>query len=107
MTEEIKDLFKALSPKERSVIIPLFGLNGSPRTPEEIGALYGVDKDEILKIAEQALSKIPATTEDLKAIAEKTKEEMKNKISERKPGKVLKDIDSELLNINSFKNSKK
>ena len=72
MTEEIKDLFKNVSPRERDVIRLLLGLDdGRPRTPEEIAALYGVDKNEILQIAEHGLAKIPATVDDLKLFAQK------------------------------------
>ena len=102
MTEEIKDLLRNLSPKELDVIILLFGLEGFPKSPEEIAQLYGVDKDTILQLAEQALPKVLATIEELKAISEKAQEELKREIAERKPKRVLSDIDSELLNIKFF-----
>lgn len=108
MTEEAKDLFKNVSLKERDVVVLLFGLNGGlAKTPEEIAALYGVDKNEILQIAQHGLAKIPATVDDLKLLAQKAQEEVKNKKSERKPRKTLSDFDSELLNINLFENKKK
>ena len=39
--------------------------------PEEIAALYGVDKNEILQGAEQGVAKIPTTEDDLKLLAQK------------------------------------
>jgi len=107
MTEEVKDILKNLSAKERDVIILLFGLGGFPKSPEEIAQLYGVDKDTIMQIAEQALPKVPATIEELKTISEKAQKELKRKIAERKPKRTLSDIDSELLNINFFETSEK
>lgn len=59
ITEDLMEILSDLSPKERDVIVLLFGLDSSPkRTPEEIGALYGVDKNEILNIAKQATTKL-------------------------------------------------
>ena len=108
MTEEIKDLFKNLSPKERDVLTLILGLDdGRVRTPEEVGTLFGVDEGEIIKIAECGLAKIPVTDDDLKSLAEKAREELKNKKSERKPRKTLSDFDSELLNIKFFENNEK
>ena len=108
MTEEIKDLFKNVSPRERDVIRLLLGLDdGRPRTPEEIAALYGVDKNEILQIAEHGLAKIPATVDDLKLLAQKAQEELKTKFAQRKQDKQPKKWDSELLNIDFSDNSEK
>ena len=107
MTEEIKDLFKNVSLKERDVVVLLFGLNGLAKTPEEIAALYGVDKNEILQIAEHGLAKIPATVDDLKLLAQKTQEELKAKLAQKKQDTKPKKWDSELLNIDFSDNSEK
>ena len=109
MTTDIKDLFKDLSAKEQDVIVLMFGLTGDNRCrpAEEIGAMYGVDKDTILQIAQQALAKLPVSAEELKAIGEKAAEELKNKIAQSKPRRVLSDLDSELLNINFFETPEK
>ena len=57
--EDLMEILSDLSSKERDVLVLLFGLDGSPkRTPEEIGELYGVDKNEILNIAKQAITKL-------------------------------------------------
>ena len=57
--EDLTEILSDLSSKERDVIVLLFGLDGSPkRTPEEIGALYGVDKNEIREIATHAIAKL-------------------------------------------------
>lgn len=57
--EDLTEILSDLSQKERDVIVLLFGLDGSPkRTPEEIGELYGVDKNEILNIANQTITKL-------------------------------------------------
>ena len=66
MKEKIKNLFKNLSQKEQDVIVLLFGLGNLPKSPEEIGALFGVDKSEIIQVAEQALTKLPVSAEELK-----------------------------------------
>ena len=107
MTEEIKDLFKNLSIKERDVVVLLFGLNGLAKTPEEIAALYGVDKNEILQIAEHGLAKIPATVDDLKLLAQKAQEELTTKLAQKKQDTKPKKWDSELLNIDFSNNSEK
>lgn len=108
MTKEIKDLLKNLSFRERDVIRLLFGLDdGRSRTPEEIAALFGVSKDEIIKIAESGLSKLPISFEELKSMCEKAAEELKNKITQIKPRRTLSDTDSELLNMKFFENSEK
>ncbi len=57
MKEEIKDLLEKLSPKERSVTVLLFGLDGHTMSPEEIGTLYGVEKDVILQILDEVKKK--------------------------------------------------
>lgn len=59
MKEKIKDLLEKLSPKERSVTILLFGLDGHTMSPEEIGTLYGVEKDVILQIFDEVKKKYP------------------------------------------------
>lgn len=108
MTKEAKDLFKNVSPKERDVVVLLYGLNGGiAKTPEEIAALYGVDKNEILQIAEHGLAKIPATVDDLKLLAQKAQEELKTKLAQKKPDTKPKKWDSELLNIDFSNNSEK
>ena len=105
MTEEIKNLLKNLSRKERDVIVLLFGLDGYPKSPDEIAAQYAIKEDYVVQLAEQALPKIPATTEELRAIAEKAHEEFKSKMAERKSRRLLSDADSELLNKNFFEKS--
>lgn len=107
MAEEAKDLFKNVSLKERDVVVLLFGLNGIAKTPEEIAALYGVDKNEILQIAEHGLAKIPATVDDLKLLAQKAQEELKTKLAQKKPDTKQKKWDSKLLNIDFSNNSEK
>ena len=93
MTKEAKDLFKNVSPKERDVVVLLFGLNGGlAKTPEEIAALYGVDKNEILQIAEHGLAKIPATVDDLKLLAQKAQEELKNQTCSKETGHETKEM---------------
>ena len=59
MKEEIKNLLTNLSQKERSIIVSLFGLDGCPRSPEEIGTLFGVEKDVILQIADDVEKRYP------------------------------------------------
>ena len=102
MPKDIKELFKDLSVRERDVILMLFGLDGLARTPDEIGILFGTDKEVILQIADKALSKLPLSVEELKSMGEKAREELKNRMAERKPRRTLSDADSELLNINFF-----
>jgi len=59
MKEKIEDLLEKLSPKECSVIVLLFGLGGRTMSPEEIGTLYGVEKDVILQIFDEVKKKYP------------------------------------------------
>ena len=73
MKNEIENLLKNLSQKERDVIVLLFGLNGFKRTSEEIAALYGVEEDLILQVAEEALAKLSVSANELNAIIEKAK----------------------------------
>jgi len=54
----LKESLQDLSPKERDVIMLLFGLGGHRYTSEEIACLYNVDTEMITNIADQALSKI-------------------------------------------------
>ena len=109
MTEKIKDLFKDLSIRERDVLISMFGLSSSGHCipAEEIALMYGVDSDKILKIAEQALAKLPITVEELKSIGKKAAEEFKSRMAERTPRRTLSDADSELLNIDFFETPEK
>ena len=59
LAQDLMGVLSDLSSKERDVIVLLFGLDGSPkRTPEEIGELYGVDKNEIREIATHAIAKL-------------------------------------------------
>lgn len=76
MIEKIKDLFEDLSAKERDVLILLFGISsdGRCRPAEEIAQLYGVDKDTIIEVAQQALSKLPVSAEEFKVMCEKVSE---------------------------------
>ena len=67
----LKESLQDLSPKERDVIMLLFGLGGGHRlTPEEIACLYNVDIEMITNIADQALSKIKKSIpkEELKSV---------------------------------------
>ena len=73
--------------------------------PEEIAALYGVDKNEILQGAEQGVAKIPTTEDDLKLLAQKAQEELKTKLAQKKPDMKQKKWDSKLLNIDFSDNS--
>ena len=60
MLEDIKNMLKGLSDKERDVLILRFGLDsdGNKKTLDEIGARYGVSRERIRQIENRAISKL-------------------------------------------------
>ena len=59
LREEIDEMLKGLSPREREVIILRFGLEtGKPMTLEEVGKRFNVTRERIRQIETAALRKL-------------------------------------------------
>lgn len=70
LREDVQKLIGTLSPREQAVIHLRFGLdNGTPRTLEEIGKKFSVDKEVVRKIEAKALRKLrqPYRNQSLKS----------------------------------------
>ena len=63
-TELMREEFATLSPRERTALDMRFGLNDdTPRTLEEIGQHFGVTRERIRQIQNEALKKLRAKVE--------------------------------------------
>jgi len=59
LREEMREILKSLSPKEREVLEMRFGLkDGQPHTLEEVGQKFGVTRERIRQIEAKALRKL-------------------------------------------------
>jgi RNA polymerase sigma factor (sigma-70 family) len=70
LKEDVRRLIRTLSPREQAVIHLRFGLdNGNPRTLEQIGKKFSVDKEVVRKIEAKALRKLrqPYRNQSLKS----------------------------------------
>ncbi len=57
--EMVQEVFATLSPRERTILSMRFGLeDDTPRTLEEIGEIYGVTRERIRQIQNEALKKL-------------------------------------------------
>ncbi len=66
LREQIDDMLKGLSDRERSVLELRFGLrDGKPRTLEEVGRCFDVTRERIRQIEGKALSKLKKTAKNL------------------------------------------
>jgi RNA polymerase primary sigma factor len=60
-SEMLKEVFATLSPRERSILALRYGLeDDTPRTLEEIGGKFGVTRERIRQIQNEALKKLRA-----------------------------------------------
>ena len=58
-TELLREVFATLAPRERAILAMRFGLeDDTPRTLEEIGARFGVTRERIRQIQNEALEKL-------------------------------------------------
>lgn len=70
LKEDVRRLIGTLSPREQAVIHLRFGLdNGTPRTLEQIGKKFSVDREVVRKIEAKALRKLrqPYRNQSLKS----------------------------------------
>ncbi len=60
LLDDIKVMLEQLSQKERDILILRFGLNnnGTKKTLDEIGSIYGVSRERIRQIENRAISKL-------------------------------------------------
>lgn len=59
LKEKLESVLRNLSARERSVLSVRFGLeDGRPRTIEEVGAIFGMSRDEVRAIEAAALRKL-------------------------------------------------
>lgn len=66
LREQIDDMLKGLSERERSVLELRFGLrDGKPRTLEEVGRCFDVTRERIRQIEGKALSKLKKSAKNL------------------------------------------
>jgi RNA polymerase primary sigma factor len=73
LTEIINDSLAALTERQARIIELYYGLNGNrPMTLEQIGELYGVTRERIRQVREQALRQMrhPSLSDDLKDFLE-------------------------------------
>ena len=69
-TEDVERALCSLPPREREVIEMRFGLNGrKPLTLEEVGQAFGVTRERIRQIENQALQKLAGMV-DIRGLAE-------------------------------------
>ena len=60
----LKEVFQSLSPREKSILAMRYGLeDDTPRTLEEIGGEFGVTRERIRQIQNEALKKLRAKVE--------------------------------------------
>ena len=59
LREDLAEVLRSLSPRERDVLRLRFGMDdGRQRTLEEVGQLFGVTRERIRQIKEKALKKL-------------------------------------------------
>jgi RNA polymerase primary sigma factor len=58
LTQEIQELLSQLPPREQQVLRLRFGLDGEPKTLEEIGAMLGVTRERVRQIEEKAKDRL-------------------------------------------------
>jgi RNA polymerase primary sigma factor len=58
LTQEIQELLSQLPPREQQVLRLRFGLDGEPKTLEEIGAMLGVTRERVRQIEEKAKNRL-------------------------------------------------
>lgn len=58
LSETLKKIISALSPREQAVILMRFGFSGRPHTLEEVGEYFGVTRERIRQIEAKALRKL-------------------------------------------------
>jgi RNA polymerase primary sigma factor len=69
-SEMIRDLVSQLDPREATILTRRFGLEGNDEeTLEEVGEDFGVTRERIRQIQEQALRKLRRRIERLEAVA--------------------------------------
>jgi RNA polymerase sigma factor (sigma-70 family) len=56
----IRDLTEGLAPRERTILVEHYGLEGPPRTLREIGLELGISAERVRQIEEQTLEKLRA-----------------------------------------------
>jgi RNA polymerase primary sigma factor len=69
-SEMIRDLVSQLDPREATILRRRFGLDGNDEeTLEEVGEDFGVTRERIRQIQEQALRKLRRRIERLEAVS--------------------------------------
>ena len=64
-TELVRDVLGTLKARERGILAMRFGLDGGgPKTLEEVGACFGVTRERIRQIQDEALKKLRARMEE-------------------------------------------
>jgi RNA polymerase primary sigma factor len=58
LTQEIQELLGQLPPREQQVLRLRFGLDGEPKTLEEVGAMLGVSRERVRQIEKQAKDRL-------------------------------------------------
>jgi RNA polymerase primary sigma factor len=58
LTQEIQELLGQLPPREQEVLRLRFGLEGEPKTLEEIGAMLGVSRERVRQIEKRAKDRL-------------------------------------------------
>ena len=62
--ELVREVLTTLTPRENAILAMRFGLDdGTPRTLEEVGDRFGVTRERIRQIQEEALTKLRAKME--------------------------------------------
>ena len=58
-TELLREIFATLAPREKAILSMRFGLeDDTPRTLEEVGARFGVTRERIRQIQNEAIQKL-------------------------------------------------
>lgn len=66
MKKHLSDIIDSLKPKEKDIIVKLFGLDGcTPRTLNDVGEEFGVTREAIRQIREKTLKKIKEKLEEI------------------------------------------
>jgi RNA polymerase primary sigma factor len=58
MRDELSELLKVLDDRERKIILKRFGLDGNPKTLEEVGERFGVTRERIRQLQNIAMAKL-------------------------------------------------
>ena len=65
LKKELNSLLNTLKPRDKDIMIALFGLDGSqPRTLEDVGEQYGMTRERIRQIRERSLEKLRENIEN-------------------------------------------